>query len=195
MQQAQLSLDSASLTVSAGSEEHPKQHRIDLPMRVFASGFYENLKRMYDYFGVQYASPRFIYTMSMISDPGSTEIHPHFIHSSNNHQVPPLRPEGCSWAGWLMRVTYLAVCYYWFVACCFFVKPREASETGLSESFREYSKRIRMPPHYINNYFLPLMSCVTTCSHSELLEFSQQLMSSAIKQRHFESHITPSWEV
>lgn len=125
---------------------------------------------MYDYFDVKYASPRFIYTMAMISDPASTDIHPHFIHSSNNHQVPPLRPEGCSWAQWLMRVIYLAVCYFWFVACCFFVKP-QTTEKGLSESFRAYTKRIRLPRHYIKNYFLPLMSCVTTCSHSELLDF------------------------
>ncbi|KAJ5238599.1 hypothetical protein N7468_003218 [Penicillium chermesinum] len=169
--QAQLSLDSASLTVSSGPDNDQKQHRIDLPMRVFADGFYANLKRMYDFFGVQYASPRFIYTMSRISDPGSTEIHPHFIHSSNNHQLPPLRPKGCSWIEWLMRVVYLAVCYYYFVACCFFVAPRTTSDTGLSESFRDYAKRIHIPGHYIKNYFLPLMSCVTTCSHNQLLDF------------------------
>ncbi|KAJ5570450.1 uncharacterized protein N7459_009880 [Penicillium hispanicum] len=169
--QNRLSLDSASLTVSTQHGTQTVQDRIDLPMRVFASGFYENLKRMYDYFGIRYASPRFIYTLSAIPEDAPNAIHPHFIHSSNNHQMPPLRPERSSWATWLIEVLYLAICYYYFTACCFFVKPREADASRAAESFREYMDRINLPRYYVQRYVLPLMSSVTTCPHNVLLDF------------------------
>ena len=126
---------------------------------------------MYDYFGVQYSSPRFIYTMSTISDTASKDTRPYFIHSSNNHQIPPMRPEGCSWGSWLTETIYLAACYFWFIICCFMVKPKEAGDSSAAESFRQYSTRICLPKYFVRHYFLPLMSCVTTCPHDALLEF------------------------
>ncbi|THC93086.1 hypothetical protein EYZ11_007424 [Aspergillus tanneri] len=64
--QDSLSLDSASHTLAAKDGQRPKQDRLDLPMRVFASGYYENLRRMYDYLKVEYTSPKFIYTLSTL---------------------------------------------------------------------------------------------------------------------------------
>ncbi|KAJ5907897.1 hypothetical protein N7495_000579 [Penicillium taxi] len=170
--QDKLSLDSASITPSNTNLSHTSVWgRIDLPMRVFASGFYENLKRMYEHFDVQFSSPRFIYTLSTVSIKSNTSIRPKFIHSSNNHQIPPLRPEGLSWGSWLLEVIYLAICYYWFTACCFFIPPREIEDSNGGESFRSYLERIYLPDYYVQEYLLPLMSCVTTCTHKALLNF------------------------
>lgn len=123
---------------------------------------------MYDYFGITYGSPRFIYALSTLSN---AQADPYFIHSSNNHQLPPLRPNGLSWISWLIEVCYLAVCYYWFTACCFFVTPHTAESAGTEETLRQYVDRIRLPQYYVANYLLPLMSSVTTCSHEALMDF------------------------
>ena len=125
---------------------------------------------MYDYFGITYGSPRFIYALSTLSD-SAQQTSPYYIHSSNNHQIPPLRPDGSSWASWLVEVCYLAVCYYWFTACCFFVTPKTVESCGAEESLRHYVERIRLPSYYVKHYLLPLMSSVTTCSHDALMDF------------------------
>jgi hypothetical protein len=139
-------------------------------MRAFADGYYESLKRMYDYLGITYGSPRFIYALSTLSNTAQ-QVSPYYIHSSNNHQIPPLRPNGFSWASWLVELCYLAVCYYWFTACCFFVTPKTLESSGTEESLRHYVERIRLPAYYVKNYLLPLMSSVTTCSHDALMDF------------------------
>jgi hypothetical protein len=168
IQQDKVSLDSASLTIPTDDINYSEKHRVDLPMRAFADGYYTYLKRMYDYFGVQYGSPRFIYTLSSSPQAASNRIRPYFIHSSNNHQVPPLRPESLSWGSWLLELAYLAVCYYWFTACCFLVRPKA---TEADETFRQYLERIMLPGYYVEKYVLPLMSSVTTCPHDALLNF------------------------
>ncbi|CAG8918466.1 unnamed protein product [Penicillium salamii] len=165
--QDKLSLDSASHTLT-DSKTGEKSERLDLPMRAFADGYYESLRRMYDYFGITYGSPRFIYALSTLSN---AQADPYFIHSSNNHQLPPLRPNGLSWISWLIEVCYLAVCYYWFTACCFFVTPHTAESSGTEETLRQYVGRIGLPQYYVTNYLLPLMSSVTTCSHEALMDF------------------------
>ncbi|KAJ5543851.1 hypothetical protein N7513_003432 [Penicillium frequentans] len=169
--QDKLSLDSASHTLSDQNGRGEKLERLDLPMRAFADGYYEGLKRMYDYFGIEYGSPRFVYSLSALSDTATKQVSPYYIHSSNNHQMPPLRPEGLSRARWLVEVCYLAMCYYWFTACCFFVTPKTAESSGEEEPLRWYLERIRLPGYYVKNYLLPLMSSVTTCSHDALMDF------------------------
>lgn len=96
---------------------------------------------------------------------------PHFIHSSSNHQFPPIRPEACGYVEWILRTVYLAVFYFWFTTCCFFVRPRPATASREDESLREYLERIRLRRHFSRHYLLPLMSSVTTCSHDALLNF------------------------
>lgn len=142
-------------------------------MRAFADGYYTHLKRMYDYFGIQYSSPRFIYTLSSISQVANDEIRPYFIHSSNNHQMPPLKPGSLSLGSWLVELVYLTLCYYWFTVCCFLVKPKTADGSGSNteETFRHYLERISLPGCYVKHYILPLMSCITTCPHDALLDF------------------------
>ncbi|RAQ49898.1 hypothetical protein AFGD_010008 [Aspergillus flavus] len=166
--QDQLSLDSASYTIT--SQDH-HTYRVDVPMRAFDDGFHNNLKLMYDHLGVKYTSPKFIYPLSTISTTDGKKLPPHFIHSSSNHQVPPIRPEGCGYVEWILRILYLAVCYFWFTACCFLVEPKPATPSDEGESLRQYLGRIRLPQYFVNTYFLPLLSSVTTCSHSELLDF------------------------
>ncbi|KAE8145397.1 hypothetical protein BDV25DRAFT_164780 [Aspergillus avenaceus] len=169
--QNQLSLDSASHTVTS-DEDPSSSYRIDVPMRAFDDGFHLNLKRMYDHLGVQYTSPKFVYPLSTVSTTdNSRKSPPHFIHSSSNHQVPPIKPERCGYGQWILRTLYLAVCYFWFTACCFLIEPIPATIDRDDESFQVYLDRIALPKYFIGNYLLPLMSAVTTCSHDELLGF------------------------
>ncbi|PLB54373.1 FAD/NAD(P)-binding domain-containing protein [Aspergillus steynii IBT 23096] len=169
--QDHLSLDSASYTLATKDGPSSQQSRLDLPMRVFAGGYYENLKRMYEYFNIKFISPRFIYTLSSLPKSEGQQISPHFIHSSNNHTIPPLQPVESSFGAWILELVYLAICYFWFTACCFWVKPRPAPTFGKDESFRQYLERIRLPRYYVNNYLLPLVSSVTTCTHDAVLAF------------------------
>ncbi|KAF7595457.1 hypothetical protein BBP40_006079 [Aspergillus hancockii] len=166
--QDQLSLDSASHTITS---EDNRTYRVDVPMRAFDDGFHNNLKLMYDHLGVQYTSPKFIYPLSTISATDGKKMSPHFIHSSSNHQVPPIRPEGCGFVEWVLRTLYLALCYFWFTACCFLVEPNLATTANEDESLRQYLERIQLPRYFTRKYLLPLMSSVTTCSHDELLDF------------------------
>ncbi|KAJ6024365.1 hypothetical protein N7540_005162 [Penicillium herquei] len=169
--QKTLSLDSASLTVSNLSGD---KQRVDLPMRAFASGFYDNLKRMYDYFGIEYGKQKFIFPFSTVdeTEPGrSPKIHTSFIHSSHTHQFPPLRPQGSTWLTWLIEALYLGVCYLWIVSCSIFIKPKEGNSSRPSETFRQYAARIHLPQYFVKKYYLPIMSAVTTCPHNALLDF------------------------
>lgn len=170
-QQDKLSLDSASYNLTNQDAPGAKPDRLDLPMRTFADGYYESLKRMYDYFGIPYGSLRFIYSLSTLPENTTNQASPYYMHSSNNHQLPPLRPDGLSWTGWLIEVCYLAICYYWFKACCFFVPPKTLESSGAEESLRQYVERIMLPSYYLKNYFLPVFASVATCSHDALMDF------------------------
>ncbi|KAJ5934736.1 hypothetical protein N7466_004283 [Penicillium verhagenii] len=165
--QKELSLDSASFTVktNTGTEQ-----RVDLPMRAFASGFYDNLKRMYDYLGIEYGSQRFIFPFSTISESNPSDIYTRFIHSSHTHQFP-LRPRGPSWISWLVEILYLLICHIWIVICSFFIEPKEATSSRPSETFGQYAARIRLPQYFVKHYYLPIMSAVTTCPHDALMNF------------------------
>lgn len=140
-------------------------------MRVFAGGYYENLKRMYEYLNINFISPRFIYTLSKLPKTEGEQVSPHFIHSSNNHRIPPLRPAERSLGAWILELVYLGICYFWFTACCFLVRPKEAHTLGEEESFQQYLERIRLPRYYVKSYLLPLVSSVTTCTHDAVLAF------------------------
>lgn len=127
---------------------------------------------MYDYLGVESVSPRFIYSLSRAD---ASKVSPYYIHSSNNHRLP-LRPEDSAFGSWILEICYLAICYFWFTACCFFIRPHTAAGGGFSdgkeeESFRDYLERARVPWYYTKNYLVPLMASVTTCTHDALLDF------------------------
>lgn len=146
-------------------------------MRALDDGFHNNLKRLYDYLNVKYISSKFIYPLSTVASGGSDASHtkpvPYYIHSSSNHQVPPIRPERQGYATWISQIILLAVGYFWFTTCCFLVKSKTAAaqSSNEDESFKEYLARIRLSRSFSKKYLLPLLSSVTTCPHDALLNF------------------------
>jgi hypothetical protein len=148
--------------------------RIDVPMRAFAEGYYKNLIRMYKYLGVRYHSQQFVYSFERkaVNEPFGQESEKcYFIHSSNNHHLPPIRPKGVSLFPWLLEIIYVAFCYFWWSLCCFWVPPITATNSGVCESLDEYIQRIMLPHHFVTFYLLPLLSSVATCSNKVLLQF------------------------
>src|SRR5690348_7956663 len=108
-------------------------------MRAFAEGYYKNLIRMYKYLGIRYHSQPFVYSFekhALRGKEGNSDGYKddYFVHSSNNHQMPPTRPRGISLFSWVIEVMYVAVCYAWWSLCCFWFPPTLVTKTGLSES-------------------------------------------------------------
>jgi len=140
-----LSLDSASVSLSNAFLD--TNDRVDLPMRAFAGGYYNNLKAMYDCLGVQYRSQPFLFEFARTgTDPQSQSGRSpsYFIHASNLHRIPPPPPENTAIFAYLVEVVYLLACYAWFSFCCILIAPR-AGPGGVLESVREYLKRIWLP--------------------------------------------------
>jgi len=175
-------------------------------MRAFAGGYYKNLLAMYKYLEIPFRSQKFLFSFSTTEcskTPQSTiagskgenmsgylgmsrsstgDGTPYFIHSSNNHRFPPVKPEGRTWFEHLVEVLYLWFAYTYFTFCCFWLPPAtrtftESAEggvsipTGRTESLREYLKRIHLPEYFVRSYLLVLISSVTTCPHETLLDF------------------------
>ncbi|EAU34645.1 predicted protein [Aspergillus terreus NIH2624] len=187
--QDRLSLDSASYTPAEQSAT-PTQSRVDLPMRAFAGGYYNNLKLMYEYLGLKFASPKFIYPVSALPEDGSATPTTYYIHSSNNHRFPPLRPDTYRLGAWIWELCYLAACYFWFTACCFLIAPKTHDQSGEVESLAEYIERIHLPRYYTKKYLLPLMSSVTTCPHDALLRFPATDILGYEKRTYGQPHFT-----
>lgn len=158
-------LDGSSVSTKGNSR------RIDVPMRAFAGGYYENLRSMYDWMGVRYHAQRFLFGFSALTAPCHTIIDPltdpslHFIHSSNNHRLPPLKPPHMSYLSFAFEALYLLLCYVWFTICCF------AIEDHPCETFGEYLQRTGIPERFTAQYLLPLISSVATCSFEEMQRF------------------------
>jgi hypothetical protein len=171
IQSSTLSLDSASVSI-ASSSSPTGFDRIDLPMRAFAGGYYSKLKAMYDHLGLEYRAQSFLFifsTMPNLRSGFETDASkPYFIHSSNNHRLPPLKPCGMPLNEWLLELLYLLFFYTYFTICCLVVQPMSGDD---DETLRQYLARIRVPQHFTTVYILPLMSSVTTCTHAELLNF------------------------
>jgi hypothetical protein len=166
-------------------------------MRAFAGGFYRNLKAMYDYLGVEYLAQSFLFSFSVAPShnlPARRLVRhtAYFIHSSNNHRIPPLKPEGITVFEYLVQLAYLLLCYAWYTICCFLVPPRTYGKRGTSETFGQYLSRIRLPRHFADYYLLPLMSAVTTCPHDTLLQFPACDLTEYKKQTHGAEHYTVS---
>jgi hypothetical protein len=160
-------------------------------MRAFAGGFYNHLKAMYDYLEVEYHEQPFLFSFSGSFSSTSNE-QPYFIHSSNNHHFPPLRPKGTSFIQYITRIFYLLMCYIRYTVCCFFFPPTTNQKTGKSESFAEYLQRIRLPQHFVDHLLVPLMSSVTTCPHESLLRFPAVDLVDYKRQTHGAHHFTVS---
>ncbi|KAF8458811.1 hypothetical protein BGX38DRAFT_1264537 [Terfezia claveryi] len=200
------SLDAASMSITYSSNGKLTTERVDVPMRAFAGGYYTNLLAMYKYLEIPFRSQRFLFSFSAteysetpkyttagtesedtsdycgVSRSSNGDETPYFIHSSNNHRFPPVKPEGRTWFEYLAEVLYLWFVYRYFTFCCFWLPPAAktfteavvgevSAPTGRTESLREYHKRIHLPEYFVRNYLLPLMSSVTTCPHETLLDF------------------------
>ena len=169
--------------------------RIDVPMRAFAEGYYQNLIRMYNYLGVRYHSQPFSYSFekTTVARPGSTgNSMCYFVFSSNLHRYPPIRPDGTSMLSWLIEICYVTICYMWWSLCCFWLPPRADSKSGLCETLGDYTQRIMLPQYFMNHYLLPLLSSVATCSHEKLLRFPAQDLSEYKRRSAGGKHYTVS---
>lgn len=144
--------------------------RIDVPMRAFADGYYKSLIRMYKYLGVRYNSQLFVYSFEKLAI-CQTSRECYFIHSSNNHRLPPIRPKDIGLFSWFIEIVYVAVCYFWWSLCCVWIPPMLATNSCMCETLDEYIQRIMLPRHFVDFYLLPLLSSVATCSHKALLQF------------------------
>ncbi|KAL5338965.1 hypothetical protein BJX70DRAFT_388216 [Aspergillus crustosus] len=176
--QEKLSLDSASYTLPKlrekalalalveveAEEDDPateEERRVDLPMRAFAAGYYDNLRKMYTYLGVRFEEPRFVYSLASASSSSSSSSSTspakgkkagngeekkaggnrdrdrdgvYFIHSSNNHILPPIRPPGVGFGTWVVEIVYLLFWYVVFTAGCFFIAPRGETSSSSTSS-------------------------------------------------------------
>lgn len=159
-------------------------------MRAFAGGFYNHLQAMYDYLAVEYHEQPFLFTFSGPSSTPHTE--PYFIHSSNNHHFPPLRPKTTCFVQYSCRFLYLLACYIAYTICCFLVPPQLNNKTGQSETYGEYLHRIRLPQHFVDYLLVPLLSSVTTCPHKSLLQFPAVDLINYKKRTHGAPHFTVS---
>ncbi|KAF1813404.1 FAD/NAD(P)-binding domain-containing protein [Eremomyces bilateralis CBS 781.70] len=189
-----LSLDSASVSVPTRSNTHSE--RIDVPMRAFAGGYYNNLKAMYDFLEISYHSQPFLFAFSEFK--GHDQNHPplseepYFIHASNNHRIPPPRPAGVDLVSHIMEIMYLLFWYSWFTVCCLLMAPLEANSEGLSETLEDYTRRIRLPLYFSSRYLLPLIASVTTCPRDVLLQFPARDVVDYKLQTHGAPHYTVS---
>lgn len=194
------SLDAASVSIPYSLNGEAATERIDVPMRAFAGGYYTNLLAMYKYLEIPFRQQRFLFTFctttyteptvkgGSLKQGGFSRIRtgdetPYFIHSSNNHRFPPLKPDGRAFFDYLSEVIYLWFVYTYFTFCCFwfppeirtFIRPSvpgsPSKPSGKTETLREYLKRIHLPNYFVRSYLLPLISSVTTCPHETLLNF------------------------
>lgn len=182
-------------------------------MRDFDGGFYRNLRAMYDNLGISYIPQRYLFTFSRLSGLSSKEkgavpepVRPTFIHSSNNHRFPPLRPKTCGLIEWMSEIVYLAVCSAVFATCCFLVQPRESSRANtndddddddennspLNESLGQYLRRLPLPHYFVQNYLLTLFAGISTCSHGDIRNFPASDVVSYVRRRYNTSHYVVS---
>jgi predicted NAD/FAD-binding protein len=182
-QGASLSLDAAS--VSIPNAARTASDRVDLPMRAFAGGFYNNLKSLYDHLKIPYHAQPFLFEFAEAQKSLSDQYASYFVHASNLHQLAP-RPSTVGTLQYLFEVLYLIACYGWFSLCCFLMVPYAG------ETLRHYVKRTRTPQRFVTYYLLPLISSVTTCPHEALLNFPANDVTEYKRRTHRAPHYTVS---
>lgn len=145
-------------------------------MRAFSEGYYPSLKAMYDFLKVGYQRQRMLFSFCAgqaqcspkTESPASRSLSSpstYFVHASNNHIFPPLRPQRMSMYSYLIELVFVGVCHAWFSVCC------QLIDTADNEPLSGYLRRIHLPQFFITFYLLPLLSAICTCSHDELLHF------------------------
>lgn len=129
-------------------------------MRSFAPGFYFNLIRLYDSLGIKYHPQPFLFSFANLTRTGSRT---YFVHPSNNHQMPPPRPQGLSILRYLLEILFLIVSYVQWTLVAFTVPPND------NEPLSKYLDRTLIPSRFRDRYLLPLMASVSTCTHAQML--------------------------
>lgn len=180
-QGASLSLDAASISIPNAART--SADRVDLPMRAFAGGFYNNLKALYDHLKIPYHSQPFLFEFA--EQRTSKAKSSYFVHASNLHQIAP-RPSTLGVIQYLLQVLYLIACYGYFSLCCFLTPPYAG------ETLRQYLARTRAPHNFVTFYLLPLISGVTTCPHEMLLNFPASDLTEYKRRTHRAPHYTVS---
>ncbi|KAF2277102.1 FAD/NAD(P)-binding domain-containing protein [Westerdykella ornata] len=191
-----LSLDSASVSLPHGSGATGSTDRVDLPMRAFAGGFYNNLKSMYDHLGIIYHSQPFLFEFAKVqASMGEGTDQSYFTFGSNLHKIPVPRLNAFATTSYILEAFYLLACYTWFSVCCFFVAPKtfaNGRKDPVSETVEHYLRRIRLPHYFTTHYLLPLMSSVSTCPHQALLRFPASDLVEYKRRTHRAPHYTVS---
>ncbi|KAI4620938.1 hypothetical protein J4E83_005301 [Alternaria metachromatica] len=184
-----LSLDAASISIPDAATD--ASTRVDLPMRAFAGGYYNNLKALYDYLCIDYNSQPFLFEFAKCRDASPEALATgrrdtsYFTHASNLHQMAP-RPSRVSRSSYLMQWLYLTLAYSWFALCCFFFEPRRG------ETMQQYLDRTYCPTYFVTYYLLPLLSSVSTCPHESLLAFPASDIIEYKRRSHGAPHYTVS---
>jgi len=184
-----LSLDAASVSIPDATNK--SSDRVDLPMRAFAGGYYNNLQALYDYLGVRYHSQPFLFEFAecheTVAAPGASHgrDRSYFVHASNLHRLPP-RPSDIGLVPHVLQTLYLIVTYTWFALCCSFIEPTRG------ETLQQYLNRMRTPRHFVTYYLLPLLSSVSTCPHDSLLAFPASDIIGYKRKTHGAPHYTVS---
>lgn len=163
-----LSLAASSVTVA--DKTWGQSITVDVPMRAFAGGYYQNMIAMLEYLGVCHRAQRFRYIFSRSIETRDVELGPceqtYFICASDNDEFPPPRPTTRPVVRHWLEVMYVAIGCYWFTLCCSWL-PASAPD----ETFERWLARIRIPHRFASEYVLPLFSSIATCSHRQLLDF------------------------
>lgn len=187
------SLSFAAASVAVRNTKTGDTEQIDLPMRASAGGYYDNLMRMYGFLEIPLHPIRFLFVFAkafvapvssssdVTSVPGA-----YFVHASNLHKLIPPRPANRGLLAHALEILFLIICQFWFTVACFVVTPY--SDADSCETFQQYVDRIWLPRRYVSHYLLPLMSSVSTCTHSEMQRFPASDVVNYKKHSHGQHH-------
>lgn len=140
--------------------------RIDIPLRIFCHGYYDNLLALYEHIGVEILT-------SDHAGVFSDEMDRIILHYGNSNwgtgRFP--HPRGRSWispAAWTIGLQSRR----------FFARAkRDMSRTDLAElSFGDYLDQSGAGPSFVDNILLPMMSVTCTCDYQAVRDYPADLM-------------------
>ena len=140
--------------------------RIDIPLRIFCHGYYDNLLALYDHIGVEILT-------SDHSGIFSDETGRVFLHYGNFHlgYAPFSHLKGSSWfspAAWTIGLQSRR----------FFARAkRDMNRTDLADmSFGEYLQQSGAGREFVETVLLPMMSVTCTCDYQAVRDYPADLM-------------------
>jgi predicted NAD/FAD-binding protein len=140
--------------------------RIDIPLRIFCHGYYDNLLALYDHIGVEILTSDHAGVFS--DETGRIILH---YGNSNWGKGRFPHPRGRSWlspAAWTIGLQSR-----WFFARA----KRDMGRTDLTESsFGEYLDGSGAGQSFVDNVLLPMMSVTCTCDYQAVRDYPADLM-------------------